>query len=92
MANKYLTRKETATYEFGRLIGNWQVLSEKAPENSACEDVFTETDNEFQSVADQVDDWLENEDVVFGIDENNESYILIPIPDRKPPGRPPSFP
>lgn len=90
MATLNLTRRQTVIYDiFGRNIGNWQLLSELLPENSTCEDIFDETDNEFQNIADAVDTAYENEDDIIGIDENNETYTVIPIPDRKPPSRPP---
>lgn len=88
-----LTRRQTAYYEFNRLIGNFQVISEKLPENdSALDDIFNEIDQETEDIFITVSAAIENEETVYGTDENNESYILVPIPDRKPPSRPPSFP
>lgn len=90
MATLNLTRRETVVYEdFGSKIGNWQLLSELHPVNSECENIFDSTDSEFQTIADAVDTAFQNEDEIFGIDENNELKTVIPIPDRKPPGRPP---
>lgn len=90
MATLYLNRRQTVIYEdFGSKIGNWQLLNELHPEHSTCEDNFTDVDAEFQGIADSVQMAFNNEDEIFGIDENNEVKTVIPIPDRKPPGRPP---
>lgn len=90
MATLYLTRRETVAYEdFGSKIGNWQYLSKLHPENSTCANTFDETDDEFQSIADRVEEAERNNDEIFGLDEYGELKTVIPIPDRKPPGRPP---
>ena len=90
MATLYLTRRETVVYdEFGSKIGNWQLLSALYPVSSTCETTFDTTDNEFQTIADAVEEAVKNNDEILGIDENNEVKTVIPIPDRKPPGRPP---
>lgn len=86
----YLNRRQTVIYEdFGSKIGNWQLLNELHPEHSEYEDAFFLVDDEFQEIADMVQTAFNNEEEIFCIDESNEVKTVIPIPDRKPPGRPP---
>lgn len=83
-----MTRQQTVLVELGRNLDFWCTLNHYLPDQSQCEDVYLEIDSEYQALEDDID---ENEGLP-GVDENNEVYTVLPYTNRKPPITRPTFP
>lgn len=84
-----LTRQQTALIEQGRSLEFWKLMNHYLPEeDTECGDMYGNIDSEYQYLEDLID----SEPTVTGINENGESYTLTPFPNRKPPVTRPQFP
>lgn len=91
MATLNLTREETAKLEYGRNLATWPVMNHYFPEYSPHEECYTIPEEEYQDIEDNVEAAINNNDEVWGINENNETYTVVIYTNRKPKGTRPPF-
>lgn len=82
-----LTRKQTVLIEQGRNLDFWRLLNDFFPAEGECGDMYDEIDSEYQ----ELEDIVESE-TVYGLNENNETYTVVPYTNRKPPVSRPTWP